>query len=131
MARHRIIPMPMAALAIALSLLEDGVADRGGAAAPIVVSVGELVGDTVVGVRGDTVVGDKDAEDEVGGGGEKKDGDEIPLPEDIPGAVGLEAPVGKLVILGPHVCGDMASLDVIVKTGVLAQSLPVKSSSCM
>ena len=125
------IPMLMAALAIALSLLEDGVADRGGAAAPVVVVVGKLVGDKFVSVIGDSVVGDENAEDEVGGAGEEKDGDEIPLLEDRPGAVELEAPVGKLVILGPHVCGDMASFDVIVKTGVLAQSSPAKSSSCI
>ena len=125
------MPMPMAALAIALSLFEDGLVDRGGAAAPIVVSMEEIVGNTVVSVIGDTVVGDKDAEDEVGGAGEEKDGNEIPLLEDRPGAVELEAPVGKLVILGPHVCGDMESFDVIVKTGVLAQSSPAKSSSCM
>ena len=67
----------------------------------------------------------------MGGAGEEKDGDEIPLLEDRPGVVELEAPVGNLVMLGPHVCGDMASFDVIVKTGVLAQSSPAKSSSCM
>ena len=125
------IPMPMAALAIALSLSEDGTADRGGAAALVVSAVGELIGDKVVSVIGDTVVGDKVAEDEVGGAGEEKNGDEIPLLEDRPGAVELETPVGKLVILGPHVCGVIASFDVIVKTGVLAPSPPAKSSSCM
>ena len=123
--------MLMAALTAALSLLEDGVVDGGGAAVSVVVAVGELVGDTVVSVIGDTVVGDKDAEDEVGAAGEEKDGDEIPLLEDRPGAVGLEAPVGKLVILGPHVWGDMASFDVIVNGGVLAQSVPAKFSSAM
>ena len=125
------IPMAMAALAIALSPLEDGVADGGGAAAPVVIAVGELVGDKVVSVLGDTVVVDEDAVDEVGGAGEEKDGDEISLLEDIPGAVTLEAPVGKFVILGPHVCGDMASFDVIIKRGVSSESSPAKSSTCM
>lgn len=74
--------MLMAALTAALSLLEDGVVDGGGAAVSVVVAVGELVGDTVVSVIGDTDVGDKDAEDEVGAAGEEKDGDEIPLLED-------------------------------------------------
>ena len=113
----------MAALAAALSLAEDGVVDRGGAAAPVVVAVRELVGDGVV--------GEGDAEDEMGDAGEDEDGEEIPLFEDILEAVEVEAPVGKLVILGPHVCGEMASFDVIVKTGVLAQSPPAKFSSCM
>lgn len=115
--------MPMAAWALALSPLEGGVVDCGGAAAPVVVAVRKLVVDAVV--------GDEDAEDEVGGAGEEKDGDGISLFEDRPGAVELEVPVGKLVILGPHVCGDMASFDVIVNWGVLPQSTESKSSSCM
>lgn len=103
------MPMAMAALAGALSLLDDRVVVRGGVAASVVVAVGELVVDAVV--------GDEDAEDEVGGAGEENDGGEIPIFEDRLGAVELEALVDKLVILGPHVCGDMASFDVIVKTG--------------
>ena len=114
--------MPMAAWALALSPLEGGVVDCGGAAAPVMVAVRELVGDAVV--------GDEDADDEVGGAGEEKDGEGIPLVEDRP-AVELEAPVGTLVILGPHVCGDMASFDVIVNWGVLPQSTESKSSSCI
>ncbi len=115
--------MLMAALAAALSLLEEGVGSRGGAADPVVVVVRGLVGVAVV--------GDEDAKDEVGDAGEDEDGDKISVVKDKLGTVELEAPVGKLVILGPHVCGDMASFDVIVKTGVLAQSSPAKSSSCM
>ena len=67
----------------------------------------------------------------MGYGGEDEDGEEIPLFEDILEAVEVEAPIGKLVILGPHVCGEMASFDVIVKTGMLTQSPPAKFSSCM
>ena len=114
--------MPIAALAVALSLLDDGFVDRGGAAAPVVVAVRDFVGNAVV--------ADGDGEDEGEGAGEEKDDDGIPLFEDRP-AVELEAPVGTLVILGPHVCGDMASFDVIVNWGVLPQSTKSKSSSCM
>ena len=115
--------MLMAASAAALSLLEDGVVARGGAVGPVVVVVRELVGDAIF--------SDEDAEVEEGDADENEVGDEIPLLEDRPGTVELETPVGKLVILGPHVCGDMASFDVIAKTGVLAKLSPAKSSSCM
>ena len=97
--------------------------DGGGAAAPVVVAVRELVGDGVV--------DEGDAEDEMGDAGEDEDGEDVPLFEVISEAVELEVPVGKLVILGPQVCGVMASFDVILKTGVLAQSSPAKFSSCM
>lgn len=134
------MPMLMAALAAALSLLEEGVGIRGDAAAPVVVVIRELVGDGVVDedtedemreLVGDEVVDDEDAEDEVRDTGEDEDGDEIPPVKDRPGAVEPEAPVDKLVILGPHVCGDMASFDVIVKTGVSVETSPAKSSICI
>ena len=132
--------MLMAALAAALSLLEEGVGIRGDAAAPVVVVVRKLVGDDVVDapvavvmreVVGDDVIDDEDKEDEVRATGEDEDGDEIPLVKDRVGAVELEAPVGRLVTLGPHVCGDMASFDVIVKTGVSVETSPAKSSICI
>lgn len=114
--------MLMAALAAALSLLEDDIGIGGDAAAPVVVVVRELVRDDV---------DDEDAEDEVRDTGEDEDGDGIPLVKDRLDVVELEAPVGKSVTLGPHVCGDMASFDVIVKTGVSVETSPAKSSICI
>ena len=134
------MPMLMAALAAALSPLEEGVRIRGDATAPVVVVGRELVGDDVVDALvvvlirelvGDDVADNKDVEDEVRDTGEDGDGDEILLVKDRLGAIRLEAPVGKLVTLGPHVCGDMASFDVIVKTGVSVETSPAKSSICM
>ncbi len=104
--------MLMAAMAAALSLLDDGGVSRGGAAAPVVVGVRKLVDDAVV--RGE------DVNDEEGDAGEDEDGDDIPLVEYGLGTVELEALVGKLGLSGPHVCGDTASFDVIEKTGPLA-----------
>lgn len=66
--------MLIAALAAGLSLLEDAVVDRGGAAASVVVFVRELVGDAVV--------GGEDAEKVVADASEDGDGDEIPLVRD-------------------------------------------------
>ena len=73
-ARHRMTLMLIAALAAALSFLEDGVVDRGGAVTPAVVVVRDLVGDAVV--------GGEDAENEVADASEYGDGDEIPLFKD-------------------------------------------------
>ena len=120
MARHRMTPMLIAALAAALSLLEDGFVDRGGAVTPAVVAVREFVGDAVV--------DGEDAVNEVADASEDGDGDEIPL---VKGAVKTEAPVGKLATLRPHVCGDMASFDVIVNMGVSSQLSPEESASCI
>lgn len=74
MARHRMTLMLIAALAAALSLLEDGVVDRAGAVTPAVVAVRGLVGDAVV--------GGKDAVNEVAAASEDGNGDEIPLVKD-------------------------------------------------
>ena len=117
------MPMLMAALAAALSLLEEDIGSCGGAAAPGVVVMRGLVGNDGV--------GDKVAEDEVRDASENEDGDEVPLVKDRPGAVELEAPVRRLVILGPHLFGDMASFDVIVKSGVSSESSPARSVSCI
>ena len=149
--------MLMAALAAALSPLEEGVRIRGDAAAPVVVVARESVGDdvadapvVVVGresvgddvadapvvvligkLAGDDVADNEDVEDEVKDTGEDGDGEEILLVKDRLGAIRLEASVGKLVTFGPHVCGDMASFDVIVKTGVSVETSPAKSSICI
>ena len=111
----------MTALAAALSLLEEGIGSCGAAAAPGVV--------VMEGLAGNEDVGDGAAEDEVRDAGEDGDGDKVPLVKDRPGAVELEAPIRRLVILGPHVCGDMALFDVIVKSGVLSKSSPARSVS--
>ena len=96
--------MPMLiALAAALSRWEEGVGSRGGAAVPGVGFLRGLVGDDGV--------------------------DEVPLFKDRPGAV--EVSLLRLVILGPHACGDTASFDVTVRLGVLSISSPARFPTCI
>ena len=155
---QKILPRLIPALVAALRGLEGNDEDASGGATLAVVDGRETVGDAFAGEAEEEGEEDEDEdEDEDEEGEEGEEGEEVEEKEDenetsdneddgksvvattveeiriVDDAVLVEIgdPPSKLISDRPHVCAATASFDVISNVGVLAQSSPEKSSSCI
>lgn len=151
----RILPMLIPALAAMLKVFCGAAVDVCGAGAGMIVAAAVIDDDESVdddGEKEEEVEEKAELEDEVelddeidaedeseAEDGEDKEGEAVADNDDdaCEGAddevvaAGSEPPLSRVTADRPQVCGSTASFDVMRKVGVLPQSSPARSSSCM